>query len=420
MTILRINTYCLAAIVALLVKGSFALRIGYTQSHGCTDPLALNYNAQTERNDGSCVYPGASLSPLNSWLLPPAMVETSGLIIWNNQLWTHNDGHDINLYAFDTLDVFNFETYELTGAVNIDWEEIAQDDDHVYVGDFGNNYNGNRTNLQIIRIEKASLLSREPLIDTIRFSYALQGDLSGTGLNYTDFDCEAFIVSGDSLYLFTKEWVSQRTSLYVLPKEPGNYVARYLDSYDVQGLVTGATYLKDKRLLVLCGYSTFVQPFLYLFYDFQGHDFFGGNKRKMQVNIPLHQVEAITTSDGLFYYLTNEALLTTFVTIDQKLHTFDLTDYLGHYLADDAVDVVEGEAGGLRIYPNPFRDMLVMETTNVPPGTTYRVVDINGREWLAGKTSSEVTRVHLGELTRGIYWLILDASPIIREKIISY
>ncbi len=406
--------------ITLLLQGFLALSMGNAQSHGCTDLLALNYHAGAAQNDGSCIYPDASISVLSSWLLPPSMVETSGLIVWNHKIWTHNDRQDLKLYAFDTLDVFNYETFELTGTINIDWEEIAQDEHYVYVGDFGNNYNGNRTNLQILLVEKTSLLSREPLIDTIQFSYALQDDLSGSGLNNTDYDCEAFVVGKDSLYLFTKEWVSKKTSVYVLPKEPGNYVARHLDTYDVQGLITGATYLEHERLLVLSGYNMVVQPFLYLFYDFQGRDFFGGNKRKLRVNLPLHQVEAITTKDGLFYYMTNEALLTAFVTVSQKLHTLDLTEYLGHYITDYEVGVEESVLGSLHLYPNPSRSYLRLESADLPVGTNYKIMDMHGRILLKGKTGADITLLYMGELPPGVYILNLDTNPVVSKKIMRY
>ena len=218
---------------------------------GCTDPLASNYNHLAAQNDGSCVYSAATISAGTSVQLPAIMQETSGLIFWNNRLWTHNDDSDINLYAFDTNAVNIFEAYALTGTANIDWEEISQDSAYIYVGDFGNNVNGNRTNLKILRIEKNTLLTHAPIIDTIAFAYANQTDFSPTGGNNTDFDCEAFIVTTDSIYLFTKQWVSQKTALYVLPKTPGNHLAQYKTTLDVQGLVTGAVYLENANLVVL-------------------------------------------------------------------------------------------------------------------------------------------------------------------------
>ena len=36
---------------------------------------------------------------------------------------------------------------------NVDWEDITQDETHIYIADFGNN-NGNRTDLKIYKILK--------------------------------------------------------------------------------------------------------------------------------------------------------------------------------------------------------------------------------------------------------------------------
>ena len=296
--------------------------LGYisAQDLGCTDPLAINFDSLATQNNGSCIYSAALVSVVSSWDLTETMIETSGLIIWDERTWTHNDDTDINIYAFDTTDVQNYQAYPLNGIVNNDWEEISQDNDYVYIGDFGNNANGNRTDLKILRIEKNSLIDDSLVIDTIHFSYSLQTDFSPTGSNNTDFDCEAFIVTTDSIYLFTKEWISQKSSIYRLPKQPGTYVAQYRDSYNVEGLITGATYFEDKKLVVLTGYSTLLQPFLFLLYDFQPFDFFSGNKRKITVDLPFHQVEGIATEDGLMYFISNENFSYSMVSVLQKWH----------------------------------------------------------------------------------------------------
>ena len=81
------------------------------------------------------------------------------------------------------------QQFNITGVENYDWEEISSDSLFIYVGDFGNNVNGNRTDLHILRIEKNSLLINSPVIDTISFTYSDQTDFTPTGSNNTDFDC---------------------------------------------------------------------------------------------------------------------------------------------------------------------------------------------------------------------------------------
>jgi hypothetical protein len=103
---------------------------------------------------------------------------------------------------------------------------------------------------------------------------------------------------------------------------------------NVNGLITGGVILEDKKIIVLCGYSKKLQPFLYLLYDYKGTDFFSGNKRKIQLKLPFHQIEGIATRDGLHYYLTNENFQRKpFISVSQQLHFVDLKTYFEFYLS---------------------------------------------------------------------------------------
>ena len=403
-------------VIAIII---FTSKYAAAQIYGCTDPLATNYNSSATHNDGSCMYGASSVSPVSSWNLPKIMHETSGLIIWKDKIWTHNDSEDINIYAFDTVDVNNFQTYPLTGTINTDWEEVSQDSSYIYIGDFGNNANGNRTDLKILRIEKNSLLAASPIIDTISFSYSLQTDLAASGPNNTDFDCEAFVVTSDSIYLFTKEWVSQKSSIYSLPKIPGTYVAGYLSNYNVQGLITGATYLKSERLIVLCGYSDLLQPFLLLLYDFNNHNFFSGNKRKLSLNLPFHQVEGIATNDGLRYYISNEYFMHSLVTTDQKLHVLDLTAFLDDYINTVPVNSIETKRNNIIIYPNPANQLITIEVSDQLIGEQYLIVSMNGKVLLRGEIDSGKMAVSIEDLHIGSYLLVIKDKEMIVRKIIK-
>jgi hypothetical protein len=296
--------------------------------------MASNYNSSATVNDGSCIYASATAGSAAEILLPEVLPETSGLIHWNNGLWTHNDSDDSNIYSLDTISGAVLKSFALTGIVNTDWEEISDDRDFIYIGDFGNNFSGSRTDLKILKVSKTSLLAGKPEVETISFSYSGQMSSDLAGPNSTDFDCEAMVVSNDSIYLFTKQWVSGGTALYSLPKTGGTHVAKLKSAYNVRGLITGAVYLEPQRLIALCGYNKILEPFIFLLYDFQGTDFFSGNKRKISVDLPYHQVEAITTADGLKYFITNENFSQPdLVTVPQALHILDLQLYLGPYLS---------------------------------------------------------------------------------------
>lgn len=319
----------------ILLLFAFVSNLGFAQLYGCTDVLAKNYNSDATKNDGSCRYKKVKIKPIFSTELSDIIQETSGLIFWKEKLWTVNDDRDTNLYQFDAVGN-NLEPNLLENVANKDWEAIAQDSLHIYVGDFGNNVSGNRQNLHILKIEKQSLLENNPKIDTIAFSFEDQNNFEAQKANKTNFDCETLLVTQDSIYIFTKEWKSKKTSSYVLPKKSGTYNATYKGSLDVNGLITGGTILEEQKIIVLCGYSKTLQPFLYLLYDYSGSDFFSGNKRKIKLRLPFHQIEGIATNDGLHYFLTNEAFQRKpFINIMQQLHAVDLSEFLKLQLAKD-------------------------------------------------------------------------------------
>jgi hypothetical protein len=380
---------------------------------GCTDPLANNYDASATLNDGSCTYQASSISPVTSIPLAANLSETSGLIKWNGNLWTHNDNSDLNLYSLDTITGVVVQPYPLTGTINQDWEEVSQDSNYIYVGDFGNNVNGNRTDLHILRIEKNSLLVQAPVIDTIFFSYSDQVDFTPTGNNNTDFDCEAFVVTSDSIYLFTKQWVSNKTSLYVLSKVPGNNVAELKTTFDVQGMITGAVLLQDKRIICLCGYNNFLQPFTWLLYDFTGSEFFGGNKRKVSIPLPFHQMEGITTSDGLTFYATNENF--TIVSTPQKLHIFDFTSYLSDYLDGLWSNVSATSAKELiLLYPNPASHLIYIKHEKQE---NYILTNVSGETVLSGILEPGTSTINVEELTSGTYFLKTFSGKVLVARI---
>lgn len=304
----------------------------YAQISGCTDPLSRNFNPNATQNDGSCLYNSFKIKPEYSNKLSDSIKETSGLIAFDNLFWTHNDDHDKTIYGLDSLGKIQKKII-LDKVVNHDWEEISQDSTHLYIGDFGNNASGNRTDLQILKIEKKSFLDENPIVETISFTYSDQTDFTQKKPNTTNFDCEAFIVSKDSIYLFTKQWKSSKTNIYALANQSGNHIAQLKETLDVKGLVTGATYLESKKTIVLCGYSKIGKPFLYLLYDFKNHDFLSGNKRRIDLQLSFHQIEGIATQDGFHYYLTNESLIRKpIINVPQQIHRLDLSPILKSYL----------------------------------------------------------------------------------------
>lgn len=218
--------------------------------------------------------------------LPDKVKETSGLIFWRNALWTHNDsGGKPELYKIDTATGKISQTIILDGIMANDWEDVAQDNDFIYVGDFGNN-GGDRKDLCIYKIPKSVIPLSEKVVrlspSTLKFSFADQ-TVFENNFRKNDFDCEAFFAFGDSLYLFSKNWVDGNTRMYVLPKIAGDFKVLPRAAFPADGLVTGADVNPANDEVALIGYKDF-QPFMWLFWDFGGNDFFGGEK--LRVDFP--------------------------------------------------------------------------------------------------------------------------------------
>ena len=391
---------------------------------GCTDSLAINYNDSATLNDGSCVYETTTIDTNLIGTLNSQIEGTSTLFYWNNGYWTFNDHNDNCLYRIDSTNASILETLCINGLSNYDTEEISQDSLYLYFGEIGNN-SGSRQDLHILRISKESILNQTFDVDTLWFSYEDQTSFTPQP-QATDFDCEAFIVGRDSIYLFTKQWASTQTTLYSLPKTPGHHIAHRGDTYNVNGLITGATYMPEYQLVVLCGYDydtenllLALHPFIILLYDFQETKFFSGNKRRLDFDYSVRaQMEAIATHNALDYYLTNEHFSTMLmgynIDLPAKLLRVDLRDYLLPYLSRFGVNNDpntlpnrQKETSNLRFYPNPATDKLYVDYPQEYSGAEYEIFNLNGQLMMEGVLKDNIIYLNNRNLASGKYILVL-------------
>ena len=412
--------YCqFLLVLALLVATA---QICIAQVCGCTDSLAVNYDPGATVNNGGCVYATTVIVVDGVGALDSQLGGSSSLLYWNNGFWTLNDHNDSCLYHIDSTSANILETFCINGLRNGDIEEVSQDSLYLYFGDVGNN-SGSRQDLQILRISKESILNQMAVIDTIRFFYEDQTDFTANP-QATDFDCEAFIVTDDSIYIFTKEWVSTQTTLYSLPKIPGTHVARRLETYDVHGLITGASYMPEYQLIVLCGYDydpvnllSSLHPFIVLLYDFQEDRFFSGNKRRLDFDFSTRaQVEAIATRNALDYFITNEqtslSVMDYVIDIPPTLQRLDLREYLLPYLSQfgisDNPDVVPNlSKENFRIYPNPAIDKLYIDCPQELLGANYEIFNISGQKVEEGILNGNAISLNNKRISSGKYILII-------------
>lgn len=414
--------YCQFLLVLALALLVATAQICTAQVCGCTDSLAVNYDPGATVNNGGCVYATTVIVADGVGALDSQLGGSSSLLYWNNGFWTLNDHNDSCLYHIDSTSTNILETFCINGLRNGDIEEVSQDSLYLYFGDVGNN-SGSRQDLQILRISKESILNQMAVIDTIRFFYEDQTDFTANP-QATDFDCEAFIVTDDSIYIFTKEWVSTQTTLYSLPKIPGTHVARRLETYDVHGLITGASYMPEYQLIVLCGYDydpvnllSSLHPFIVLLYDFQEDRFFSGNKRRLDFDFSTRaQVEAIATRNALDYFITNEqtslSVMDYVIDIPPTLQRLDLREYLLPYLSQfgisDNPDVVPNlSKENFRIYPNPAIDKLYIDCPQELLGANYEIFNISGQKVEEGILNGNAISLNNKRISSGKYILII-------------
>jgi hypothetical protein len=192
--------------------------------------------------------------------------ENSGITEYDGLIWFINDGdNDSAMYGYNRSKRTVERSVAIRNSSNVDWEDITQNEEYLFIGDFGNNASGNRNDLKIYMINKSDLT---PTADTvvaagiIQFQYEDQTDFTPVANNSTSFDCEAFIATEDSIILFAKDWQNEQTRLYTLPAIQGNYVAKLRKHWNVNGLVTSAAWSADDQVLYLLGYTGIVVPFL--------------------------------------------------------------------------------------------------------------------------------------------------------------
>ena len=377
---------------------------------GCTDPLAVNFDDSATENDGSCTYVAATINTtevINP--LPISLAEQSGMILENNELWIHLDGSNDQKFFILSLDDFSIDELNFQNIVNTDWEDIAEDNDNFYLGDFGNNL-GNRLDLKIWKIAKSELSESDPEDlnpEQITFSYPEQTDFSDQNQNH-DFDCEAMVVMGDHIYLFLKEWISNQSSIYRIPKESGNYNAEFLGVLDVNGLITGAGYNPNEGMILLIGYELGLgaAPFVYMLWDFPNDNFELGNKRRIDLNWFNHQTESICYSSMNEWYIGNEYFEFGPIAFFNQLRLIDIAEFLSPSIG---LEEISNSTGIIR--PNPGK-----ENFNIGIDfTSISIYNLNGELIRILGSEDEIPN----NLANGLYFInIIANDKMYREKIL--
>lgn len=379
------------------------------QKRGCTDILANNYDTSAKINDGSCTYPSTSYSTkVVCSKLSDSLVETSGLIYYNNWFWTINDsGNEPAIYAFDSLTGVIIHRTLIKNKTNIDWEEMTQDSQYIYIGEFGNN-DGTRKDLKVYRIQKSQLSFSQKndsvTADEIQFNLADQTSFVSANQNH-NFDIEAMCVWHDSLHLFSKDWVDGKTRHYVMPRVPGNYTPTPRETLDAGGLVTSACTNSKGDKIILGGYSKSIGGcFIWLLYDFQNGYFFSGNKRRIELGnaLTFGQFEA-SAFKGQQLYVSNEKYFTS-----ASFRRVEVQQWFAGYRKISFLPPSK-----LLIYQ--WCNELVIETkTGIGVLKLYNAI---GTCVITHKITNPSTRIDISQLSTGVY--TIDVNGTVQKALIE-
>jgi hypothetical protein len=181
--------------------------------------------------------------------LPDVIVESSGLIPFDNGFLTINDsGGNNTLYQLDSA--FNLtDSILITNASNNDWEDLAYRDSVIFIGDFGNN-NNTRKNLVVYKY-----YTSDGRNESIRFAYPDQQNYPPSRKQNMNYDCEAFFYLNDSLYLFSKNIRNDTINIYTIPSKKGNYTATLKGKIILNEKITSADVDKNGQTIVLLTYG---------------------------------------------------------------------------------------------------------------------------------------------------------------------
>lgn len=226
--------------------------------------------------------------------------ETSGLNILNGKLYTLNDsGNDPELFEISKTSGEIINTLKVNGK-NKDWEALANDGTHFYIGDFGNN-GGKRRDLEIYKIPFENDSLKNDQVKKIVFEYPEQDDYA-SGYLKTDFDAEAMIYLHGKIHLFTKEWTSKATTHYIIdPEIYERQNAVKAESYKTNFVVTDAAYF-DKKLYLI-GYTKKTEVFLDIFTETEPGVFFKEVPKHYYLgsSLSISQIEGITVDETGIY-----------------------------------------------------------------------------------------------------------------------
>lgn len=232
--------------------------------------------------------------------------EISGItMLSDNKLYAINDsGNDNTLFCLNQKgEILN--EIKIPETKNIDWEDLAYDqENNIYIGDFGNN-NNDRKDLVIYKVN--GLLSNTVSAKKIEFIFEDQKKFPPKKKDF-NFDVEAFIYLKGNLYLFTKNRIKDskgKTKLYKVSATPGKYMAKLIGEYKTcennsTCLITGAAINQSEDKIALLTHNK-----VFVITNFEEGNLFNGDIKKIKLKHN-SQKESLCFKNDSTLFITDE------------------------------------------------------------------------------------------------------------------
>jgi len=267
-------------------------------------------------------------------VIHPPVSEMSGIAksrVYKDVHWVHNDsGDSARVFAMRSNGTVllppssnywantaipgkqEWPGVRITGASNVDWEDIAYDGSNLFIGDMGNNANA-RQDLGVYVVPEPNPGATFSIAAT-KFLPIRYPDQTAFPPSSWEFDCESIFYLRGKLYFVTKHRLggqlgipSDSSKLYRLDTmhtDQPNILTKIDQISGLGGWVTAADVSEDgTKLVILCqavGQSVWV-------FDATaaGDKFFSGTKRKIPLS-GLQQCEGICFEGNDRALFTNE------------------------------------------------------------------------------------------------------------------